>query len=95
MNLKSYLEDGNNQVIVATDGAFRKADHNKIVKMVKKFRHKQVRTTVIGIRSTTYASKVLKDIAESGDGSYLALDDFDEGQELLLEEIKKQSFIGR
>jgi Ca-activated chloride channel homolog len=92
MNLKSYLEDGNNQVIVATDGAFRKADHTKIV---KKFRHKQVRTTVIGIRSTTYASKVLKDIAESGDGSYLALDDFDEGQELLLEEIKKQSFIGR
>lgn len=95
LNLRKYLADGNNQVIVATDGAFRKADHAKIVKMVKKYRRKQVRTTVIGIRSTSYASKVLKEIAKSGDGSYLALDDFDAGQELLLEEIKKQSFIGR
>jgi Ca-activated chloride channel family protein len=95
LNLRHYLKDGNNQVIVATDGAFRKADHAKIVKMVKKYRRKDVHTTVIGIRSTSYASKVLKEIARSGDGSYLALDDFDAGQELLLDEIKKQSFIGR
>ncbi|MGB0424769.1 MAG: vWA domain-containing protein, partial [Flavobacteriales bacterium] len=88
---ESWIDGGNNQVIVVTDGAFRKADHEGIIKMAKKEQRKGSVTTVLAVKSTNYAKKVLEEITSNGGGSLVALDDFDLDQENLLDEIKKQS----
>ena len=88
---ESWIDGGNNQVIVVSDGAFRKADHESIIKMAKKEQRKGSVTTVLAVKSTDYAKKVLREITTNVGGSLVALDDFDLDQENLLDEIKKQS----
>lgn len=93
MALEHFVEQANNQVIVTTDGAFTKRDQPRILRMAEKYRKKEVKTTVVGIRSKPYAIEILAEIAEAGDGSLVRIEDFDLGQEALLEEIRKQSYI--
>lgn len=92
---EAWIEGGNNQVIVVTDGAFRKVDHEGINKMAKKEQRKGSVTTVLAVKSTNYAKKVLGEITANGGGSLVSLDDFDLDQENLLDEIKKQSLKRR
>jgi Ca-activated chloride channel homolog len=89
--LKNFIEGGNNQVIVATDGAFRAADQEKIDKLVRKHTKKKVKTTVIGIKSTSGASRTLAEIAELGRGTFIHMEDYDASKYQLVEEIKSQS----
>ena len=92
---EAWIDGGNNQVIVVTDGAFRKADHEGINKMAKKEQRRGLVTTVLAVKSTNYAKKVLGEITANGGGSLVSLDDFDLDQENLLDEIKKQSLKRR
>lgn len=85
------IDGGNNEVIVCTDGAFRTADNPRIMKMVKKYRRRGIKTTVVGIRSNSHASEQLTEIAQLGQGSFISLTNFDLGREMLIDEIKKQS----
>lgn len=87
---KNFIPGGNNQIIVATDGAFKAADIPKISKMVKKNRFK-ITTSVVGIRSSKYTSKKLEEYANLGNGSFLYLDDYDQSKEALIQEIKLRS----
>ena len=89
--LKNYIDGGNNQLIVATDGAFRAADQDKIDKLVRKHTKKKIKTTLIGIKSTSGASKTLAAIADLGKGSFIHMEDYDLSQRQLVEEIKVQS----
>ncbi len=89
--LKNFIDGGNNQVIVATDGAFRAADQEKIDKLVRKHTKKKVKTTVIGIKSTSGASRTLAEIADLGHGTFIHMEDYDTSKYQLVEEIKSQS----
>ena len=94
MAKEHFIEGGNNQLIVATDGAFRNADRPKLVKMVDKNQRKGVKTSVIGIRSTEFAGRTLTEIANEGSGSFIFVDDYDACKEALIREVQKQSYIG-
>ncbi len=94
MSKAHFIEGGNNQLIVATDGAFRNADRPKLVKMVEKNGKKGVKTSVIGIRSTDFAGRTLEEIANKGTGSFIFVDNFDMSKKLLIEEVRKQSYMG-
>lgn len=89
-----FIDGGNNQLIVATDGAFRNADRPKLVKMVAKNGKRGVKTTVIGIRSTDFAGRTLEELASNGTGSFIYVADFDASKKLLIEEVRKQSYMG-
>lgn len=93
MAVDHFVDRANNQVIVTTDGAFTKRDQPRILRMAEKYRKKDVITSVVGIRSKPYAVEILAEIAEAGEGSLIRIEDFDRGQEALLEEIRKQSYI--
>lgn len=95
MALDHFIDDANNQVIVTTDGAFTQRDRPRIIKMAEKYHKKSVKTSVVGVRSKSYADEVLLEIAEAGEGSFIKIEDFDLGQEALIEEIRKQSYIKR
>jgi Ca-activated chloride channel homolog len=88
---RNFQENGNNQVIVATDGSFRASDNDKIKELVKEYRDKGLITTIIGVRCTDKTADVLKELAEIGGGTYLHATDFDSGERLLQEEIIRRS----
>ena len=87
----NWLAEGNNQVIVVTDGAFRKVDNDIIQKVVRKEQKRGAITTLVAVKSTDYAEKVMNNIATEGKGSLVEIEDFDRDTDALLMEIKKQS----
>jgi Ca-activated chloride channel family protein len=89
-----FIDGGNNQLIVATDGAFRNADRPKLVKMAERNGKRGVKTTVIGIRSTDFAGRTLEELANIGKGSFIYVANFDASKKLLIEEVRKQSYMG-
>ena len=92
---EAWIENGNNQVIVVTDGAFRKADHASILKMARKQGNKGATTSVVAIKSTEYARKVLAEVVDFSEGDLIQLDDFRGDREKILDEIKRQSLISK
>jgi Ca-activated chloride channel family protein len=86
-----YVADGNNQLIVITDGAFKPEDQTKIEKLVKKWTKKQIRTSLVAIKSNTFAKEKLTLVSNIGNGSFLLIEDEEQAKHILIEELKKQS----
>jgi len=91
--LKNLIPNGNNQVIVATDGVFKEEDNPKIIRLVKKYQSKNITTSVVGIKSSSMTSLKLNEISNLGNGSFIYIEKFDASREVLIEEIKKQAKI--
>jgi len=85
-----YLEDGNNQIILATDGAFNEGAA-KAQKLSAKYKKKGVVTSVVGIKCGKYTTKEMKELAEKGGGNFVALNGIEDADEKLLEEVKMRS----
>lgn len=86
-----YVAAGNNQLIVITDGAFKPEDQTKIEKLVKKWTKKQIRTSLVAIKSNTFAKEKLTLVSNIGNGSFLLIEDEEQAKHILIEELKKQS----
>ena len=86
----SFIPEGNNQLFVITDGAFKKQDEIQIEKLVRKAKRKKIYTTIVVIQGTAHAKENLKKLSEIGNGSFLCIDNQEQAQ-LLLEIIKTQS----
>jgi hypothetical protein len=86
----SFLSEGNNQLYVITDGAFKKQDEIQIEKLVKKAKRKKIFTTIVVIQGTEHAKENLKKLSEIGNGAFLCIDNQEQAH-LLLEIIKTQS----
>jgi Ca-activated chloride channel family protein len=88
---KGYIEEGNNQVIVVTDGAFRASDNPMIVEMAQKQLQKGVKTSIVGIKSKPLAIISLTEIASWGGGNFVSINNLDQASEALLKEVRQQS----
>lgn len=91
MLLKNRIESGNNQLIVITDGAFAVDDQAAILKLVKRYEKKGIKTTVVAIKANSYAKDNLTLVSELGNGSFLQIEDEKSAEEVLIEELKKKS----
>jgi Mg-chelatase subunit ChlD len=90
--IKKYeIENGNNQLIVITDGAFKTSDQESINKLVKRYARRQYKTSIIGIKANNYATENLKEVSSLGSGTYVSVETEKEAESAILEEIKKQS----
>ncbi len=87
-----FIKDGNNQVIMATDGVFDiKGQH--ILQLVKKNNKKEIITSVVGIKTDAQAESSMKQVSDKGAGNFISIQSYESGEMLLLEEMKKQSKI--
>ena len=88
--IKNYIEGGNNQMILATDGKFNFYSEDE-----KKFFAKQEKNpvvmSVIGFGEDKDAIKNLKEISEKGKGSFIHIKKRSNCEALLMEEIKERS----
>ena len=88
--LNHYIKEGNNQLILATDGKFNFYSEDE-----KNFITKQQNTpivmSVIGFGNDKDAIKNLKEIADKGNGSFIHVKKRANCEELLMDEIKQRS----
>ncbi len=89
---KNYVENGNNQIFISTDGAFnlQKKD-KKLLTYVEKNSVKGYKLSVVGIKNDKWTVKNMKKLADEGNGNYLHLKNYKTAKEILVEEIREQS----
>ncbi|MFT6165740.1 MAG: Mg-chelatase subunit ChlD [Vicingaceae bacterium] len=70
----NFLEDGNNQIFLASDGAFNIGENNmSLRKKIKKTANDGLTITVLGIKNDNWTNKSLKEIATLGDGDLIKI----------------------
>ncbi len=93
---KYFIEDGNNQIFIATDGIFngKNFDKEKLYKRVKKeWKNNHIKLSTIAFGSYTVALDFLQQLANNGNGKMLRIHNLKEDKEILVQEVKLQSRI--
>lgn len=84
------IEDGNNQVIIATDGGFI-LKGNDILENVEQNYEKGVSISVVGVKNKKTTVKSMSSIAETGHGNYIHIESYSQAKKVLMDEIKTNS----
>jgi Ca-activated chloride channel family protein len=90
----NFLKDGNNRVILATDGDFNVgvASTSELAKMIEEKRQKGIYLTILGFGMGNYKDGRMEEIADKGNGNYYYIDNFMEGKKVLADEITSTLF---
>lgn len=86
----AQIDNGNNQLVVITDGVFQPADQFEINKLVKKSAKKKFITSIVGIQCASFAILKLTELTSMGNGSFLLVED-ENDLNVLIDEMKKRS----
>ncbi|MEM7163066.1 MAG: VWA domain-containing protein [Bacteroidota bacterium] len=87
---KNFIEGGNNQVYLATDGAFNKGETD-VSKFVKRQSKQGIYMTIVAVKSPKWTIPKMQKIANGANGDYIQMEDFEIDREILNELVKKQS----
>ena len=88
----NFMKDANNQVIIATDGAFNLEKGDKtILNDVTANYKKGVFLSVLGVKNEKWTVSSMTAMAESGGGNYLHIESFAQAKQVLMNEIKAKS----
>ncbi|WP_317899981.1 VWA domain-containing protein [Aurantibacillus circumpalustris] len=90
LSQKHFIEEGNNQIIMASDGEF-KFERDDFLTWKKRQQEKKIIITTVAFGEDKTALRNLKDIANKGEGSFIHLNQKSGSEETLLEEIKLRS----
>lgn len=89
---ENFIEGGNNQVIISTDGAFNLDKGDKgILDNVEANYKKGVTISVVGVKNEKWTVDSMKEIAKTGGGNYLHIESYAQAKPLLMNEIKTNS----
>ncbi len=89
---KNYFSNGNNQVILATDGDFNDGNEN-VKRLARKYKRKGIKLSVVGIKNTPLIEIIMKDLAKKGGGNYIPVNSYEDAIKSLVNEIKTNSYI--
>jgi uncharacterized protein YegL len=91
--IDQYIEGGNNQVIVVTDGIFNGNNSNpqEVKALIKAYSDRGVVLSVVGFGKDQQAIQQMTKMAETGKGSFIPFDNGANARPKLIEEIKTRS----
>ena len=91
---KNYIENGNNRIILATDGDFNVglSSVDDIIKLVEGERDKGIFISVLGYGMGNLKDTVMEAIATNGNGNYAYIDNIQEAKKLLVDEFDSTMF---
>lgn len=91
--IDQYIEGGNNQVIVVTDGIFNgtNSDPSKVKSLIKAYSDRGIVLSVVGFGGDQQAKLQMTKMAELGKGSFIQFDNGASARPKLIEEIKTRS----
>ena len=86
---ENFIENGNNRVILATDGDFNVGASSEaaLVKMIEEKRKSGVFLTVLGFGTGNYKDARMEQLADKGNGNYAYIDNILEAKKVLVNEI--------
>lgn len=86
---ESFLEDGNNRVILATDGDFNvgASSDGDMVRLIEEKRRSGVFLTVLGFGEGNLKDSKMEKIADAGNGHYAYIDNIVEAKKVLVSEM--------
>jgi Ca-activated chloride channel family protein len=81
-----FIADGNNRVILATDGDFNVGvtDHDELVELIERQRKSGIDLSVLGFGVGNDA--LMEQLADKGNGNYAAIDSLSEARKVLVEQ---------
>ena len=90
----SFIENGINRIIVATDGDFNVGitDQRQLEDMVERNRDSGITLTTLGFGTGNYNEAMMEAIADLGNGNYAYIDSAMEAQKVLGEELSSTLF---
>jgi Ca-activated chloride channel family protein len=85
----SFQKDGNNRVILATDGDFNVGEQSDdaMEHLIVQERESGVFLTVLGVGQGNYQDKKMELLADKGNGNYAYLDNLDEARRVLVRQF--------
>merc|ERR1712232_881395 len=88
---ENFIQDGNNRVIMATDGDFNVgvSTQEDLLDLIEEQRESGVFLTTIGTGSGNYQEGKMEQIANHGNGTYEYLDDMEQAEKLFVHEYSK------
>lgn len=91
--IDQFIEGGNNQVIVVTDGIFNgtNSDPGKVKSLIKAYSDRGIVLSVVGFGGDQQAILQMGKMAELGKGGYIQFDNGISARPKLIEEIKTRS----
>ncbi len=93
---KKFIEGGNNQIILATDGEFSEKNipDSYYEQFISGYAEKGIRLSILGFGINEEAISRMKKMAGSGRGSYLHIGSEQYVKDVLINEVKTMSFMG-
>jgi Ca-activated chloride channel homolog len=86
---KNFLKDGNNRVVLATDGDFNVgvSSDDGLVKLIEKERESNIFLTVLGLGMGNLKDAKMEQLADKGNGNYAYIDNLMEAKKVLVKEF--------
>jgi Ca-activated chloride channel family protein len=86
---ENFLEDGNNRIILATDGDFNvgMSSDGDMVRLIEEKRRSGVFLTVLGFGEGNLKDSKMEKIADKGNGHYAYIDNIIEAKKVLINEM--------
>lgn len=86
---ENYLPDGNNRVILATDGDFNVGVSNdsELVKMIEKKRDDGIFLTILSFGMGNYKDSKMEKLSNKGNGNYAYIDNINEARKIFGKEL--------
>jgi Ca-activated chloride channel family protein len=84
-----FIKDGNNRVILATDGDFNVGmkTETELDELISKQRESGIYLTCLGVGMGNYKDSKIQTLAQKGNGNFAYLDNFKEAEKVLLKEF--------
>ena len=91
---KSFIKNGNNRIILATDGDFNIGINNTtdLEKFIEKQRESGIYMSVLGFGIGNYRDDMAETIADKGNGNYAYIDNITEAKKVLVNELSGTLF---
>jgi len=86
---QAYIHDGNNRVILATDGDFNVGvrSENDLIELIQKKRKSGVYLSVLGFGDGKYKNNKMEALADKGNGNYYYIDSLLEAKKVLVTQM--------
>ena len=86
---KNFIKNGNNRVILATDGDFNigVSSEGELVRIIEKKREKGIFLSVLGFGTGNYKDSKMESLADKGNGNYAYIDNIMEARKVLVSQM--------
>ena len=83
---ENFLKDGNNRIILATDGDFNmgQSSDGELTRLIEQKRDKGIYLTILGFGMGNYKDSKMESLADNGNGNYFYIDDISESNRVLV-----------